>query len=628
MSANANLLLKKENKHDNDTLPAALPFPEEIENKINELEQNKRNGSCKELNIYKFASLEYALGRFGFVASTSYDPGCELIQALNDHLKKPGSSPITSLLLCNVNNFSRGISKASTVRQDMPLLSDLITELSKECAFSSLIQFALDDSALAYQNGFGAVIATVSNPKRTWPCPTLQTFYGKQLAKLLNNNPSLNYLSLRGNSLGEAGGLELAKGLKNCLELTHLNLDSNDFGPKAGLEIAKSLESCTKLKVLSLRNNAFDSEALLVLAKSLNNKTNLESVLLKVEYADSKNQLDSKVYQEFMEVFQNLPNLSEFSLTDPKPGHELVATQALSTLLIKTSTLPSLRVSSVFYHEDGISGYEMVTSRTERDKLICDAFVDGLVKNRSLRSLIFLDDSRPWAYEQIFQALKAHPCLSSISIDVWERKNHHDIAWFLLNLLQDNPRITELIITQHLTTDNWTKAYETCLELVKQNQASQRPYILLILNELFQNNMLNKNLPTSLQCLMLDYLCGVPTHLLNRLQTSQNLNGINGTSAIQNANGISCHEVKREGENVLQTSEQAPLSMLHQFKLQQDTSEGYQAEHQRQQSETQSIEDAGINSTHPSSLDEEGEILQQAITLSLELQNKKQTSAR
>uniref|UniRef100_A0A6V1VGB7 Uncharacterized protein n=1 Tax=Heterosigma akashiwo TaxID=2829 RepID=A0A6V1VGB7_HETAK len=81
------------------------------------------------------------------------------------------------------------------------------------------------------------------------------------LAQALPSCPSLTWLSLCNNSLGDQAGLALAKALLSLPKLKYLYLEGNDLGDQAGLALAKALPSLPALeKGLNLRVNNLGEE--------------------------------------------------------------------------------------------------------------------------------------------------------------------------------------------------------------------------------------------------------------------------------------------------------------------------------------------------------------------------------
>ena len=68
------------------------------------------------------------------------------------------------------------------------------------------------------------------------------------------------FCSLRNNDLGPDGGKEFAKALVTNTTVQNINLERNNLGPDAGKELAKALATNSTVQNINLEDNDFDDE--------------------------------------------------------------------------------------------------------------------------------------------------------------------------------------------------------------------------------------------------------------------------------------------------------------------------------------------------------------------------------
>jgi len=83
--------------------------------------------------------------------------------------------------------------------------------------------------------------------------------------------PSLTFLNLRGNEIGDEGAFLLAKNLFRIPLLQHLVLSFNSIQDKGIMAIARKLSSIPSLSILELQYNNFDTEGIEELSLHLKN---------------------------------------------------------------------------------------------------------------------------------------------------------------------------------------------------------------------------------------------------------------------------------------------------------------------------------------------------------------------
>ena len=179
----------------------------------------------------------------------------------------------------------------------------------------------------------------------------------KLCSRLEKDDPTLTYLSLAGENIGDDGAKSLAQALRTNTTLQHLSHSGNQISDDGAKSLAQALQTNTSLRYIRLHNNQIGDDGAKALAKALQTNTTLQYVNL------SNNKIGTDGAKALAQALQTNTTLQYVSLSNNKIGANGINAIVAALASSDHGRLRTVRVGS---HCDHATGLKFVHALAER----------------------------------------------------------------------------------------------------------------------------------------------------------------------------------------------------------------------------------------------------------------------